>query len=81
VREDIDNEFAHIIVDLPTVLNCGDDGREIVVSEHHRRCFAGDIGTRSTHRYANVGSAQCWRVIEEVLTYLKALQHDLIVDG
>jgi len=55
--KDIDDELADIVVDTSAGMNRGDDGAEVVVGEHHRCGFAGDVGARLAHRHADVRAA------------------------
>ena len=42
--EDVEDELADVVVDATTARDGGDDGREVIVGEHHRRRLARDIG-------------------------------------
>jgi hypothetical protein len=66
VGEDVEEELADVGVDPPARLDRGDDRREVVVDEDHRRRLAGDVGPRATHRDADVGRAQRRRVVDAV---------------
>ena len=57
VGEDVLDELADVVVDLPAGLDRDDDRREVVVGQDHRRCLPGDVGPGAAHRHADVGGA------------------------
>ena len=64
--EDVDDELADVVVDDAAGLDGGDDRGEVVVGEHHRRCFPGDVGAGLAHRDADVGAPQRWGVVDAI---------------
>ena len=66
VGEDVDDELADVVVDPPPGRDGGDDRREVVVGQDHRRRLAGHFRAGFPHRDADVGAAKRRRVIDAV---------------
>jgi hypothetical protein len=56
VGKDVEDELADVVVDAAAGLDRRDDGREVVVREHHRRRFSGHIRAGTSHRDTDVGA-------------------------
>ena len=57
----------------PAALDRSDDGREVVVAEHHVRRLACDVGAGEPHRDPDVGVLQRRRIVHAVTGH----RHDL----
>ena len=66
VGEDVEDELADVVVDAAAGLDRRDDGREVVVGEHHRRRLARDVRSGDAHRDADVRASERGRVVDAV---------------
>lgn len=66
VGEDVEDELADVVVDTAAGLDGRDDGGEVVVGEHHRGGFPGDVGAGAAHGDPDVGPSQRGCVVDTV---------------
>jgi len=67
-RDEVTDELLHVVVDGTAFLNGSDDGREVVVSQHHLRGGLGDSGT-GAHGNTNFGLLQSGSVIDTITSH------------
>src|SRR5262249_24145831 len=60
------HRFLEVVVNPPPQTYRRDDGREVVVEQHERRRFSGNIRSAAAHRYTDVSGLQRGRVIDAV---------------
>ena len=73
-RDDEAEQAAHlepdvldeVVVQPAPQLDRLDDGREVVVGQHHHGGVLGDLGAGDAHRDTDVGALQCGRVVHAV---------------
>lgn len=63
--DEVADELFHVVVDGASLLDGGNDRREVVVGKHHLRRSLGDCRAR-THRDADLGLLQRRRVVDTV---------------
>ena len=66
MREDVDDELAHVVIDPPALLDRDHNSGEIVVGQDHRRRLAGHIRARLPHGDADIGSPEGRGVVHAV---------------
>src|SRR3712207_6845957 len=55
--------------------DCGHDGREVVVPQHHGCGFLGDVGAGDAHRDADVGATERRSVVDAVTGHGRSEEH------
>ena len=73
VGEDVENEFADVVVDAAPFFDGVDDGGEVVVGQHHRGSLSCDLGAGSAHGDTDVGGPQRGSIVDPVAGH----RHDL----
>uniref|UniRef100_A0A2M3YY06 Uncharacterized protein n=1 Tax=Anopheles braziliensis TaxID=58242 RepID=A0A2M3YY06_9DIPT len=64
-RDQVTDELLHVVVDSTTFLNSGNNGGEVVISQHHLGSRLGHSGTR-THGNTDFGLLQGRRVVDTI---------------
>src|SRR5690606_33659507 len=73
--EQVAQELADVLEDLPPFPYGANDGGEVVVGENHVRRFLGDLGASDAHGDSDVGRLQRWRVVDAIACH----RHDFAV--
>ena len=64
--EQVADELLDIVENPAALFDGADDRGEVVVGQHHIRCFLGDVGARDAHGNADVGGFDRRSVVDAV---------------